>query len=330
MGQCVCSEQITILSEAPPLTFTSKIETIRDIVALPDEPLIQGDLEKNLSQTKTRQMEDSLILEIHRPDIKEARLTSQLFQTSSLKVKDLQDRLDPYEVEESETYFYGVYELNNGSLYQGGWLEGKKQGKGVQIMKNGSIYEGQFSRGMANGKGRIIYADGDYYIGEWSDDQHHGYGEYYHSDGAMYKGDWFENLQNGQGFELFSDQSRYTGQFKLGKREGFGVLNFLIVLFMKVCLKIINLMDKVHIFGEWLNDQMDGKGKMTWADGTIYEGEYKNDKKNGFGTLTWPDSRQYSGQWELGKQHGIGEYTNSQQGKRKGQWINGKRMQWCD
>ena len=32
---------------------------------------------------------------------------------------------------------------------------------------------------------------------------------------------------------------------------------------------------------------MDGKGKMTWADGTIYEGEYKNDKKNGFGTLTW-------------------------------------------
>lgn len=32
---------------------------------------------------------------------------------------------------------------------------------------------------------------------------------------------------------------------------------------------------------------MDGKGKMIWSDGTIYEGEYKKDKKHGFGILTW-------------------------------------------
>ena len=32
-------------------------------------------------------------------------------------IQELIDKMAPFEVEESESYFYGVYELNNGSLY---------------------------------------------------------------------------------------------------------------------------------------------------------------------------------------------------------------------
>jgi len=28
--------------------------------------------------------------------------------------------------------------------------------------------------------------------------------------------------------------------------------------------------------GSWLNDKMDGIGKLTWADGSFYEGEFKD------------------------------------------------------
>ena len=33
--------------------------------------------------------------------------------------------------------------------------------------------------------------------------------------------------------------------------------------------------------GEWLNNNMHGKGVYTWRDGRKYEGEYQFDKKHG-------------------------------------------------
>ena len=35
--------------------------------------------------------------------------------------------------------------------------------------------------------------------------------------------------------------------------------------------------------GEWIDGLFDGHGKYTWANGDVYEGEYKDDKRNGHG-----------------------------------------------
>lgn len=43
--------------------------------------------------------------------------------------------------------------------------------------------------------------------------------------------------------------------------------------------------------GEWNDNNMEGMGMYTWADGRRYEGEYKDDKKHGFGMYTWADNR---------------------------------------
>ena len=70
----------------------------------------------------------------------------------------------------------GPYELDNGAVYTGQWLEGSRHGRGKQIWSDGSIYEGYWKQGMANGKGRLIHADGDVYEGDWLDDRAHGEG----------------------------------------------------------------------------------------------------------------------------------------------------------
>ena len=49
--------------------------------------------------------------------------------------------------------------------------------------------------------------------------------------------------------------------------------------------------------GQWLKDKKDGKGTMTYANGDIYDGQWLNDKKEGKGTMTYIDGNIYDGQW---------------------------------
>lgn len=52
--------------------------------------------------------------------------------------------------------------------YKGQFLNGKKNGSGLQILTNGNIYQGQWVKGEKHGRG--IYYDkslNQYYEGEW-------------------------------------------------------------------------------------------------------------------------------------------------------------------
>lgn len=46
------------------------------------------------------------------------------------RIKELLDKLGPFEDEGVETGNHCVYELKNGSLYKGVWLDDQKSGKG--------------------------------------------------------------------------------------------------------------------------------------------------------------------------------------------------------
>ena len=80
--------------------------------------------------------------------------------------------------------------LPNGAKYTGEWLDGKRDGYGVQIWVDGSRYEGNWKNDKANGDGKLFHADGDVYEGGWMDDKAHGYGKYTHANGATYEGEW--------------------------------------------------------------------------------------------------------------------------------------------
>ena len=54
---------------------------------------------------------------------------------------------------------------------------------------DGSVYEGDWSEGQRNGYGVYTYANGDKYQGIWEEDRRHGQGEYIYKDqNIKYKG----------------------------------------------------------------------------------------------------------------------------------------------
>eukprot|EP01048_Picozoa_sp_COSAG05_P016197 COSAG05_NODE_2054_length_3633_cov_4.249010_3_plen_252_part_00 len=59
------------------------------------------------------------------------------------------------------------------------------------------------------------------------------------------------------------------------------------------------------------NDQMEGRGVYTWANGDVYDGQYKNDERHGKGTWTSASGERYEGMWEHDKRHGPGKYWPS-------------------
>jgi len=53
----------------------------------------------------------------------------------------------------------------------------------------------------------------------------------------------------------------------------------------------------------------EGKGKLLWVDGSVYEGYWSQDKKNGRGRLIKADGDVYVGEWKDDNMEGNGVYT---------------------
>ena len=60
--------------------------------------------------------------------------------------------------------------------------------------------------------------------------------------------------------------------------------------------------------GEWVNDKMMGRAKITYPNKSQYVGAVKNSERNGFGMLEWPTGQRYSGQWIDNKMQGYGVF----------------------
>lgn len=51
-----------------------------------------------------------------------------------------------------------------------------------------------------------------------------------------------------------------------------------------------------------------GKGTMTYPDGSRYNGQWKDGVRHGVGTFDGADGRRYFGEWQDGKRHGQGQF----------------------
>lgn len=54
--------------------------------------------------------------------------------------------------------------------------------------------------------------------------------------------------------------------------------------------------------GDWVDDEMHGQGKFTFASGAVYRGCFEHNKFQGQGSYTFPDGKQY----EVGADSGCG------------------------
>ena len=62
---------------------------------------------------------------------------------------------------------------------------------------NGSVYEGQWRNGVREGFGRLIHVTGDMYEGDWRGDKANGYGVFSNLQGYQFEGQWRDDCQDG-------------------------------------------------------------------------------------------------------------------------------------
>jgi len=77
--------------------------------------------------------------------------------------------------------------------------------------------------------------------------------------------------------------------------------------------------------GTFEYDQINGKGRMVWANGAQYDGDFVKGNMEGFGVYIWPNKVQkYEGSWINNKMHGRGKFTSEDGKVWNGYFYNGK------
>lgn len=87
----------------------------------------------------------------------------------------------------------------NGSYYEGGWLNERKNQHGRMVDKtSGDIYNGDYIEGKRNGKGRMYYASlKEIYDGEWVNDRRQGEGYVLNLKGEICSGEFRADQMEG-------------------------------------------------------------------------------------------------------------------------------------
>ena len=118
------------------------------------------------------------------------------------------------------------YEYPNGNVYEGETESVDiPDGRGRFTYVHKDVYEGAYVNGKRNGKGKYTFANGNTYEGEFVDDSFNGKGRYTFPDGRSYSGIW-ENNKCIEKTERISNQfeGKYEGEIEDGFPHGKGKL----------------------------------------------------------------------------------------------------------
>lgn len=171
-----------------------------------------------------------------------------------------------YEGETDNLFFHGKGNFKdiNGSVYEGDFANGLKEGNGMLTFPDGSRYWGEFSMDLFNGQGEFIWNDGNYYKGSFKKGAIHGSGQLKLSNGDKYKGDFSENLFDGKGKYTWNKKGvvyeSYSGGYSEGKKSGVGCYLF---------------ENGDYFRGNFVEGRIVGKGEYETME-MIYRGCWKN------------------------------------------------------
>ncbi len=221
----------------------------------------------------------------------------------------------------------GTYTYASGDKYIGEYRDGKKHGQGTYTFANGDKYVGEFRDADFNGRGTYTYANGRRDVGEFKDGVLNGYAIQYRPDGSIIKEGIFKDdeflyaakdpsrsdlpacpssgfFHNCFGTYTFAPDSewagdKYVGEFRDDDFNGQGTYTF--------------ANGDKHT-GEYRDGKPNGQGTYTYVDGDKYVGEFRDDDFNGQGTFYYladDDFKgdKYSGEYKDGKPDGQGTYT---------------------
>jgi hypothetical protein len=114
---------------------------------------------------------------------------------------------------------HGTYFFEDGTIYEGKWLNGSFSGYFTCYYPTGDYYEGVWRDGLRHGKGTYIYNNGEFFAGDWHNGNKYE-GRYFYSTGDRCKGFWFNGKRSlGGTYVYFQDGCRYEGGWADGRRR---------------------------------------------------------------------------------------------------------------
>ncbi|XP_053170323.1 alsin isoform X1 [Scomber japonicus] len=213
------------------------------------------------------------------------------------------------------------------AIYDGRWLAGKPNGRGVLKWPDGRIYTGTFKNGLEDGFGEFVAPNktlnkNDQYQGHWKDGKMHGLGTYRYASGEVYDGSFQDGMRHGHGMLRSgklntSSPSVFIGQWIHDKKTGYGVFD--------------DITKGEKYMGMWQDHLRLGTGVVVTQFGLYYEGVFKDNKMMGTGILLSEDDTTYEGEfsddWTLSGK-GVLTMANSDylEGSFSGEWGSGLKV----
>ena len=153
--------------------------------------------------------------------------------------------------------------INNNLLYKGNIVNNLPNGQGtLKSFLDDSIYEGEFVNGKKNGTGKIQFVNGTIYQGTFQNDKYEGNGKLTLPNGCIYEGEFHDNYFNGKGKFIYSNGKIYEGDFRNGNKCGFGKLSW---------------NDNKYYEGYWVNNKPHGEGTY-YLNGKVLKGVFRYGK----------------------------------------------------
>jgi hypothetical protein len=195
----------------------------------------------------------------------------------------------------------GKVAWDNGDVFEGTLLTGKRQGQGVFTWSGGQ-YSGQWVDDRAVGKGVLVFKNGDRYEGEVVDSVPHGPGLMKYASGDTYRGAFTNGKAHGLGAYVWRSGQTYEGSWQMDVAQGVGQMHFA---------------NGNQYQGEVLGGLPHGAGAMTYAEGDVYKGNFSQGVPDGQGTYDWKGGDKYTGHWKAGLKNGEGVFV----------WASGDRWE---
>uniref|UniRef100_A0A3Q0QVJ7 Alsin Rho guanine nucleotide exchange factor ALS2 n=1 Tax=Amphilophus citrinellus TaxID=61819 RepID=A0A3Q0QVJ7_AMPCI len=235
-------------------------------------------------------------------------------------------KLEPPVSRTASYTFYKEGRLKD-ATYEGRWLSGKPNGRGVLKWPDGRIYTGTFKNGLEDGFGEFVapnktLSKNDNYQGHWKDGKMHGLGTYRYASGEVYDGSFQDGVRHGHGMLRSgklntSSPSVFIGQWLQDKKTGYGVFD--------------DITKGEKYMGMWQDHQRQGTGIVVTQFGLYYEGAFKDNKMMGAGVLLSEDDTTYEGEfsddWTLSGK-GVLTMANGDylEGSFSGEWGSGLKV----
>ena len=182
---------------------------------------------------------------------------------------------------------YGIYKnyLNNLQL-TGIFINNKFSEIGIEESgEGGYIYNGEFLNNKKEGFGTMIWKDGQKYWGEFKNNQMNGYGIIEYPGEIFYQGEVRSGRMEGFGEFFWKKNKKFIGYYKNGKRNGFGVYIFKGDEMLRISLRSETISENSGLsafIGFWKDGKMEGFGMKINAKEIKYGIWEKGHKKKWF------------------------------------------------